>query len=143
MKRLLKRQTYNAGVRPSGHKISTDGFMKDRGGAIAPSVIRVNGSVEDPPPEAFLEFAGTSSDNHYREYCQRQKLVMHPARMQSGLATFFVKFLTKKGDLVVDPFAGSNTTGAAAEKLKRRWLSVEANAEYAEGSKGRFSAFNK
>jgi site-specific DNA-methyltransferase (cytosine-N4-specific) len=55
-----------------------------------------------------------------------------------GLAEFFIRFLTQPGKLVLDPFAGSNTTGAVAERLKRRWLAIEANDGYIEGSKGRF-----
>ena len=35
--------------------------------------------------------------------------------MHTGLPEFFIKLLTKPGDLVLDPFAGSNTTGASAE----------------------------
>jgi DNA modification methylase len=58
--------------------------------------------------------------------------------MPSGLPEFFIKFLTTPRELVLDPFAGSNTTGAVAENLKRRWLSIEAQAQYIEGSKGRF-----
>ena len=58
--------------------------------------------------------------------------------MQMGLASFFIEFLTKPGDLVLDPFGGSNTTGYTAECLKRRWISVEARMEYGLGSKGRF-----
>lgn len=138
MKSLLRRQTYNSGVRPSGHRISVSGFKMDRGGAIAPSVLRVD-EPEEVAADGMLEFSGTSADLQYREYCKQQQIAMHPARMQMGLASFFIKFLTNKDDLVFDPFAGSNTTGAAAERLKRRWLSVEANAEYAQGSQGRFS----
>jgi site-specific DNA-methyltransferase (cytosine-N4-specific) len=58
--------------------------------------------------------------------------------MAPGIAEFFIKFLTRPGDLVVDPFAGSNTTGAAAEALGRKWLAVELEKEYIRGSKGRF-----
>jgi site-specific DNA-methyltransferase (cytosine-N4-specific) len=58
--------------------------------------------------------------------------------MPSGLAEFFIQFLTRPRNLVLDPFAGSNVTGAAAERLKRRWVSVEANRDYIEGSLGRF-----
>ena len=36
-----------------------------------------------------------------------------------------------------DPFAGSNTTGAVAEALGRRWVGIEANVGYAKGSKGK------
>jgi site-specific DNA-methyltransferase (cytosine-N4-specific) len=47
--------------------------------------------------------------------------------------------LTDEGDFVLDPFAGSNTTGAEAENLKRRWISIEPRDEYIKGSMGRFS----
>jgi site-specific DNA-methyltransferase (cytosine-N4-specific) len=58
--------------------------------------------------------------------------------MPSTLVEFFVKFLTDEGDTVLDPFAGSNTTGAVAQSLERRWLSVEADWTYATHSIGRF-----
>jgi len=55
-----------------------------------------------------------------------------------GLPEFFIRFLSKPRELILDPFAGSNTTGAAAEKLKRRWISIESNNAYIVGSFGRF-----
>ena len=45
---------------------------------------------------------------------------------------------TNEGDLVLDPFAGSNTAGSVAERLKRRWLAFEIEETYLEGSKFRF-----
>ena len=51
---------------------------------------------------------------------------------------FFIKLLTDVDDLVVDPFAGSNTTGAVAESLKRRWIASEAVEEYLKASTFRF-----
>lgn len=48
--------------------------------------------------------------------------------------------LTDEGDLVVDIFGGSNTTGKAAEDLNRRWLSIDLSQEYVAGSVFRFSA---
>ncbi|WP_186307223.1 DNA-methyltransferase [Mesorhizobium amorphae] len=137
MKGLLKSKKYNSGVRPSGHVISTSGFLTDHGGAIAPNVLRI--SEDDAAlPEALLQFSGTSADFKYREYCKTHGHELHPARMQMGLAGFLIEFLTEPGDLILDPFGGSNTTGYAAESLKRRWLSVEASADYALGSRGRF-----
>lgn len=137
MKGLLKTQKYNAGVRPSGHVVSSKGFLTDHGGAIAPNMIRIS-DENATLPEALLQFSGTSSEKKYRKYCKANGYDLHPARMQMGLASFFIEFLSEPDDLVVDPFGGSNTTGYTAEMLKRRWLSVEANAEYAMGSKGRF-----
>ena len=58
--------------------------------------------------------------------------------MQSSLAAFFIQFLTDPDDLVLDPFGGSNTTGSVAESLGRRWICVEADRNYIDGSRGRF-----
>lgn len=135
MKRLLKRKSYNAGARPSGHVISETGFLNDHGGAIGPNVLDLEGNAF---PEALLKYSGTQWDAKYRAYCKEKELPAHPARMQSALSAFFIQFLTDEDDLVFDPFLGSNTTGAVAQELGRRWLGVEAKSEYIEGSKGRF-----
>jgi site-specific DNA-methyltransferase (cytosine-N4-specific) len=58
--------------------------------------------------------------------------------MPIQVAEFFIKFLTEPDDIVVDPFSGSNTTGAAAERLQRRWVAIEPQADYVLGSKGWF-----
>ena len=63
--------------------------------------------------------------------------------MSPNLANFFIKFLTDPGDLVIDPFAGSNTTGATAEGLGRRWVSIEPEEKYVRGSIGRFKQLRK
>jgi site-specific DNA-methyltransferase (cytosine-N4-specific) len=60
--------------------------------------------------------------------------------MPAGLAKFFINFLTDAGDLIYDPFAGSNTTGAAAESEGRHWVATEPVDEYVLGSIGRFPA---
>jgi DNA modification methylase len=140
MKKLLKSQNYNAGVRPSGHIISPTGFLKDHGGSISANVIELGG---DHRPEAVLKFSGTSWDSGYREYCKQRELPAHPARMQASLSAFFIQFLTDTDDLVLDPFAGSNTTGATAEELGRRWIGVEAERNYVDGSQGRFEMFRR
>ena len=135
MKSLLKRQSYNSGTRPSGHKISETGFLIDHGGAIGPNVLDLTG---DHYPEALLKYTGTRWDANYRSYCKEHGLPSHPARMQSSLSAFFIEFLTDKDDLVLDPFGGSNTTGSVAESLERNWISVEAERSYVDGSRGRF-----
>ena len=123
MKSLLKSGKYNAGKRPSEHNIGEESFLSDNGGAI---------------PGSVLTFANTHAGDPYQVYCREQKLQPHPARMPQDLANFFIRLLTEPGDLVLDPFGGSNTTGAAAEGLGRYWISIEAKEEYIEGSKGRF-----
>lgn len=123
MKKLLKRQGYNAGHRPSEHNIGETSFLTDHGGAIPPNVLKISNTISSDP---------------YRAYCRARKLKPHPARMAPELVEFFVKFLTDEDDLVIDPFGGSNTTGAAAEALERRWIAIEPEANYIEGSRGRF-----
>lgn len=136
MQALLKSKKYNAGRRPSGHVVSETGFLTNHGGSISPNVLDLgeNGRI----PESVLQYSNTAWDSAYRQYCNENGLPAHPARMQSSLASFFIQFLTDKEDLVFDPFGGSNTTGATAEMMERRWLTIEADSAYAEGSKGRF-----
>ena len=124
MNELLAKRKYNSGKRPSEHHIGATSFLKNNGGAI---------------PSNVLVFSNTSNGDNYQDYCRKQKLPLHPARMPAGIAEFFIKFLTTPGDMVLDPFAGSNTTGSAASKLKRRWVSVEARPDYINGSIGRFT----
>lgn len=124
MKSLLEKKKYNAGSRPSEHQIGEESFFTDNGGAI---------------PSNVLTFANTHAGTPYQRYCKENGLKAHPARMPPELAQFFIKFLTEENDLVLDPFGGSNTTGAAAEALNRNWLTIEAERSYIEGSLGRFT----
>jgi site-specific DNA-methyltransferase (cytosine-N4-specific) len=86
----------------------------------------------------MIEAPNTHSQDRYLRRCREAGLQIHPARFPPALPDFFIRFLTLPGELVVDPFAGSNMTGYLAEKLGRRWLSIEVNAEYVSGSRLRF-----
>jgi site-specific DNA-methyltransferase (cytosine-N4-specific) len=136
MKRLLTSGKYSAGKRPSEHKIGERSFLKNNGGAIPGNVLRMD--ERDRVASDVLQIANTRANDPYQNYCRSKGFSPHPARMPLELSLFFIKFLTEEGDLVVDPFAGSNTTGAAAELLHRRWLSIEASVDYVESSRGRF-----
>ncbi|HYW20503.1 MAG TPA: site-specific DNA-methyltransferase [Nodularia sp. (in: cyanobacteria)] len=121
MKQLLKNG-YKAKIRPSGHDIS-DKFQKDNQGAIPPNL---------------LEIANTESNSAYLRRCKAKGIKPHPARFPAKFAEFFIKFLTDEGDIVLDPFAGSNTTGFVAQTWERRWISFELNEDYLQGSLYRF-----
>ncbi|MDP3984794.1 MAG: site-specific DNA-methyltransferase, partial [Acidimicrobiia bacterium] len=110
------------GRRPSEWVIG-DKFNVDHGGAIPPNVI---------------EAANTRSSDPYQVYCRDLGITIHPARFPREVPDFFIRFLTDEGDTILDPFAGSNMTGAVAEELKRKWISFELNDEYIRGSVGRF-----
>ena len=59
------------------------------------------------------------SNGYYLSRCKETGIKPHPARFPVQLPEFFIKFLTAPGDLVLDPFAGSCTTGEAAERHAR------------------------
>ena len=136
MKKLLSRGTYNGGKRPSEHSVGHRSFLTNNGGAIPPNVL-VPPNSDDSPLEV-LPIANTASRNIYHQRCKAQGFTSHPAVMPEALIEFFVQFLTDKEDVVMDPFAGSNTTGAVAERLERRWLAIEASQAYVESSRLRF-----
>jgi site-specific DNA-methyltransferase (cytosine-N4-specific) len=120
MQRLLQRG-YRAKERPSGHRITQK--FKDNGGSIPPNVI----------------ICGNNDANgHYLSRCSETGRKPHPARFPAAIPLFFVRFLTDPGDMVLDPFAGSNTTGEVCEAESRRWIAVELDEDYLETSKFRF-----
>lgn len=121
--RELLANGYEARLRPSGHDISTK-FSRDNGRSIPPNLLAI---------------ANTESNSAYIRYCRQHHLPVHPARFPSALPEFFIRMLTNRGDLVVDPFAGSCVTGEVAERLQRRWVCVELIPDYVEGAKGRFT----
>lgn len=56
----------------------------------------------------------------------------HPAVFPVGLPLFFIKLLCPENGFVVDPFAGSGTTGLAALSLGRRCLLIDNNVQYCQ-----------
>lgn len=133
MNNLLRTKKYNAGKRPSEHVIGAKSFLRNNGGAIAPSVL-----TRPLAPESVIVVPNTRHDAAYQQYCNRHNIDPHPARMPRELAEFFIRLCTDEGDLVLDPFAGTNTTGAAAESLQRDWIAIEANLDYARSGRSRF-----
>lgn len=124
MKELLEDPDgyYKPGTRPSEHSVGR-AFAKDNGGAI---------------PSNLLSFPNTESASHYLRTCRLLEAAPHPARFPSPLPRFFVRFLTEPGDVVLDIFSGSNTTGRVAEEEGRHWLACEVDPAYARLSVVRF-----
>lgn len=122
MHRLIERGI-TATRRPSGHNIKNS-FALDKGGSI---------------PVNLIQCGNNESNSAYLARLKKEGRRIHPARFPSELPKFFIMFLTDPGDLVLDPFAGSNTTGYVSELLKRRWVAVEKNEEYITDSYLRFS----
>jgi DNA modification methylase len=124
MKKLIAdpEAFYTPKDRPSGHDIGSS-FGRDNGGAI---------------PSNLLQIPNTDSNGYYLRGCKTVGAKGHPARFPAKLPEFFIKMLTEPGDLVIDIFAGSNTTGQVAESLGRKWQAFEMSREYLAASAFRF-----
>lgn len=131
MLRLAKKGVKTA-VRPSGHNIKSSFDKIHNGGSIPANVI------EDQVPVDMLVLGNNAANDSYTKRCKEAGIKIHPARFPAALPEFFIKLLTNEGDVIVDPFAGSNTTGSVAERLERRWIAMELVEEYLKASKFRF-----
>lgn len=144
MKNLLQRGSFNAGKRPSEHIISKKSFLNDQGGSIAHNLFEMD--ALDPEREVRLpnviSMANSASNDYFHRECKKRGITPHPARMPLGLASFFIEFLTDQGDLVLDPFAGSNTTGYSAAVAGRHWVCIDAQNAYVQQSLIRFDSQN-
>lgn len=121
MERLITKG-YRPKRRPSGHNI-TKKFGWRNGGSIPPNL---------------LERGNNESNSDFLKLCTKRGVKLNPARFPPALPEFFLKLTSKPGDLVIDPFAGSNTTGAVAESQARRWIAFELEEEYLRTSALRF-----
>lgn len=139
----LMEQGYKPKKRPSEHDIS-DKFGKDNNGAIPPNLINgkdgeAEGGFGAPVPVNVIAASNTSSNDQYLRLCRERGVQPHPARFPRALPEFAIGLCTTEGDLVLDPFAGSNMTGHVAETMKRRWIAFEQDAEYLKGASLRFA----
>lgn len=57
---------------------------------------------------------------------------VHPTQMPINLVARCIMFSTNEGDIVLDPFSGSGTTGVACIQLGRRFIGIEREKEYVE-----------
>jgi DNA modification methylase len=128
MLRGLKEGGDKRGKRPSGHGDSKNGFATDHGGAW---------------PGQMIQLPNADSQGPYFDFCRKNNLPTHPARFPIQLAERMILTHTEKDQLVYDPFGGSGTTGQAAEKLERRWLSGDRELAYGLGALGRFQPVQK
>ena len=71
---------------------------------------------------------------------EEKKFGKHPTQKPAALIDRCLRASTNPGDLVVDPFAGSATTGCAAIALGRRFIGSEIDLEYADIAVRRLSA---
>jgi len=68
-----------------------------------------------------------------------KKFGKHPTQKPLDLLERIVRASTNEGDVVLDPFTGSSTTGLAATKHKRKFIGIDTEMDYLELSKKRYT----
>lgn len=81
----------------------------------------------------FSSLSGKSVD-------RRDGRSVHPAQKPTELMLELVELFTDPGDLILDPFCGSGTTGVAAVRLQRRFIGIEIDPKYAAVARERIAA---
>jgi modification methylase len=69
----------------------------------------------------------------------RQGRKLHPTQKPEALVARAILASSRPGDVVLDPFIGTGTTGAAAKRLGRHFVGIEQQAEYAKAAEARIA----
>lgn len=112
------------GPRRQKHRTIRDGIDTNGGG-------QGSGEMSFPAMTANLKTVWTIPTMPFRE--------AHFATFPPALVIPCVKAGSREGDLVLDPFCGSGTTGVVARKLARRFVGIELNPDYADMARRRIS----
>jgi len=64
---------------------------------------------------------------------------VHPTQKPEKLLEIIITASSSEGDIVLDPFFGTGTTGVVASRLGRRWIGIEVNEKYIEVARKRIS----
>jgi len=75
-----------------------------------------------------------------QERLKRNGTKAHPTQKPEALLYRILLSCTQKGDVVLDPFFGTGTTGAVARRLDRHWIGIEREDSYCEVARERIAA---
>lgn len=98
---------------------------------------------------ADCELAWTNLDKAVRRLAYRwngfirensEERGQHPTQKPVGVMQWVIEHATDPGDLVLDPFCGSGTTGVACLRLGRRFIGIEKDPKYAQVARDRMAA---
>jgi DNA modification methylase len=103
----------------------------------APHINNINLGVHGRNRSNVWSYAGINSFGRHRD----ELLAMHPTVKPVALVADAIKDASARGDLVLDPFAGSGTTLIAAEKTRRRAAVMEIDPLYVDAIVRRWEAF--
>ncbi len=75
-----------------------------------------------------------------QERLKKDGVKVHPTQKPEALIYRILLACTKPGDVVLDPFFGTGTTGAVAKRLGRRWIGIEREGVYVDAARERIAA---
>ncbi|MBW6530865.1 DNA methyltransferase [Sphingomonas citri] len=75
-----------------------------------------------------------------QERLKKGGVKVHPTQKPEALIYRILLACTKPGDVVLDPFFGTGTTGAVAKRLGRRWIGIERELAYIDAAAERIAA---
>ncbi len=123
--------------------IAAGGERRARANSDGAYRVRVGAYANETPgriPKNVLRMGHSCADQRrMRKLAREAGLPVHGATMPLALAMFLVQYLSRPGDLVVDPFGGTMTTAKACQELGRLWMSSEIVAEYLMAGRLRFA----
>jgi modification methylase len=74
------------------------------------------------------------------ERVKTEGIKAHPTQKPESLLYRVLLACTNKGDVVLDPFFGTGTTGAVARRLGREWIGIEREPKYVKVAKARIAS---
>jgi len=85
------------------------------------------------------EINGGKQMRNLWEINAKRHLTSHPTEKPETLLERIILLGSKEGDIVLDPFMGSGTTGVVAKRLNRKFIGSEINNEYFEIAQNRIN----
>jgi len=119
------------------HFTKSDGF-KFRPGSVAKDVDNCSASVSSPfDKKAIYDRSRFAKSNCKKAYPSNVLTIpvgggtnYHPAQFPEKIPEFFIKLMSDKDDVVLDPFAGGGTTNAVAKKLCRKTIGFDLEKKF-------------
>jgi len=102
---------------------------------------RDRGLIDQPlhVPKSKFNLCDGSKDMRFDGVIPKKRRNVHPTVKPIKLMAYLIELGCPPSGIVVDPFLGSGTTCIAAKKLRRKWIGIEINPEYAEIAEARIN----
>jgi len=168
-KKGIKSKGYSAGIewKRAGEETNTIRGYDDNGGSASRFFYKAEFSEDDfiplfycpkasksernmglkgMPQKSIREEEGNPDNWDLSEGKVRARMVtkpqanFHPTVKPLALIEYLVKLITRKNQIVLDPFIGSGTTGMACKKLGMNYIGIELNPDYIKISENRIKS---